>query len=85
MKYWEKLTNLLNTKLYKHKEYSLFMNEKRAKFLRIYANLPDELREDILVVVDEKTYTWNSAFLAIKDNSDLGKKILKTLEVIGLL
>jgi len=61
------------------------MEEKRAAFLRIYANLPEELREDILVVADGKTYTWNSAFLAIKDNSDLGRKILKTLVVIGLL
>ena len=58
--------------------------DKRAKFLRIYANLPEELREDILTVVDKKPYTWNSAYLEINDNTDLGEKILKALEGIIL-
>ena len=58
--------------------------DKRAKFLRIYANLLEELKEDILVVVDKKSYTWNSAYLEIKDNTSLGKKILKALEGIIL-
>jgi hypothetical protein len=58
--------------------------DKRAKFIRIYANLPEELKEDILVVVDKKPYSWNSAYLEIKDKTDLGKKILKALEDIIL-
>ena len=58
--------------------------DKRAKFLRIYANLPEELREDILTVIDKKPYTWNSAYLEINDNTDLGKKILKALEGVIL-
>ncbi|MBU0459719.1 MAG: hypothetical protein KJ597_02100 [Nanoarchaeota archaeon] len=53
---------------------------KREKFLKIYANVPDSLREDIIVVVDGKTYTWNTAYFEIKNNTDLGKKILKGLE-----
>lgn len=48
--------------------------DERAKFLRIYANLPEELREDILVVVEKKPYTWNSAYLEINDNTNLGEK-----------
>ena len=52
----------------------------REKFLRVYPNIPDKLREDILVVVDKKPYTWNTAYLEVKDNTPLGKKILKTLE-----
>ncbi len=31
--------------------------EKRAKFLRIYADIPEDLREDIIAVVDKKPYT----------------------------
>jgi UV DNA damage repair endonuclease len=61
------------------------MDTKREKFLRAYANVPDKLREDILVVVDDKSYTWNAAYLEIKNNTPLGKKILKNLELMGLL
>lgn len=57
---------------------------KREKFLKIYANVPEDLREDILVVVDDKTYTWNTAYIEIKDNTKTGKKILKALEGIVL-
>jgi len=59
--------------------------DKRAKFISMFANVPDNLREDILVVVDKKPYTWNTAFLEVKDNNPLGKKILKTLEEMGIL
>jgi len=54
--------------------------DKRSEFLKIYPNVPEDLREDILVVIDGKSYTWNTAYLEIKDNTELGKKILKALE-----
>lgn len=56
--------------------------DNRSKFLKIYANVPEDLRGDILIVVDGKSYTWDTAYLEIKDNSELGKKILKALEGI---
>lgn len=59
--------------------------DKRPQFLKIYANVPDALREDILVVVDKKPYTWNTAYFEVKENTILGKKILKTVEEIGVL
>ena len=61
------------------------MENKKAEFLKKYAEIPDSLRSDIIAVVDEKTYTWNTAYLEIKDNTSLGQKILKALENIGLL
>ncbi len=61
------------------------MEDKKAKFLRVYANVPDNLREDIIVVIDEKTYTWNSAYFEIKNNTGLGQKLLKELIVTGLI
>lgn len=59
--------------------------DKRAKFLKIYANVPDNLREDIIIVVDDKTYTWNTAYFEIKNNTELGKSILKALESIKVI
>ena len=61
------------------------MEDKKAKFLGVYANVPDNLRDDIIVVVDEKTYTWNSAYFEIKNNTKLGQKLLKELIVTELI
>lgn len=61
------------------------MADNTAKFLRIYANVPDKLRNDIIAVEDKRPYTWNTAYLEVKDNTNLGRKILKTLEEIGVL
>lgn len=59
--------------------------DKRAKFLRVYANIPDKLREDIIAIINGKTYTWNAAYIEIKNITELGKEILKELEVTNIL
>jgi len=61
------------------------MTALRDKFLKAYANIPDDLREDILAVVDGEPYTWKASYLEIKDNTELGKKILKTLENMKII
>jgi hypothetical protein len=58
---------------------------KREKFLNIYANVPDGLRKDIIVVIDEKTYTWDTAYFEVKNDTALGKRILKELEVTKII
>ncbi len=52
--------------------------------MAIYANVPDNLRRDIIAVVDEKTYTWNSAYFEIKNSTELGRKRLTFLSAIFL-
>jgi len=61
------------------------MKNKREKFLRVYANVPEGLRKDIIVLVDGKTYNWNTSYFEIKENTKLGEKILKALEELGIL
>ncbi|MBI2507841.1 hypothetical protein HYV89_02705 [Candidatus Woesearchaeota archaeon] len=56
------------------------MKNNRVKFLKVFANLPEELRKDIIAVIDDKTYTWNASYLEIRDKTSLGQKILKMLE-----
>ena len=53
--------------------------------LKIYANVPENLRRDIIVVINDKTYSWDSAYFEIKNDTALGRKILKELEVMNLL
>ena len=54
--------------------------------MRIFANIPEKVRsEDIIAVVDNKPYTWNSAMIEVKNNSEIGKEIIKKLEKLGAI
>jgi hypothetical protein len=58
----------------------------KVKFKKIYANLPDKVRnEDIILVLDEKVYTWNAVFFELQNNSKLGIEMLKKLEELGII
>lgn len=62
------------------------MESKKEKFLRIFANIPERVRgEDVIAVVDDKPFTWNAAMIEIKNDSPLGKKILKMLEKLEVI
>lgn len=62
------------------------MEDKKDKFLRVFANVPEKIRgEDVIAVVDDKPFTWNAAMIEVKNGSELGKKILKLLEKVGVV
>ncbi len=57
----------------------------KEKFLKIYANLPEPEREQVIAVIGNKTYSWNVAYNEISNDTELGKKILKKIEALGLI
>ncbi len=57
----------------------------KDKFFKVYANLPEPEREQVIAVVEDKPYSWNIAYNEISNNTELGKKILKKIEALGLL
>lgn len=59
--------------------------ELKVEFFRIYANLPIEERNNVVVVIDKQPISWNIAYLEIKSNSKLGQQILKTLEELDIV
>ncbi len=61
------------------------MEDKTPIFLRMFANIPEQLREDIIVVIDKKPYTWNTAYLEVREKTPTGKKVLKTLEEMEIV
>lgn len=55
-------------------------NKLRDRFLKVYSNLPLNVREEIIYVVPEKgPINWNVAYLEIQINTPLAKKILDRL------
>jgi len=57
----------------------------KDKFLKVYANLPEPERGQVIVVIDERTYSWNIAYEEISNDTQLGNQILKKMELMRLL
>jgi hypothetical protein len=60
--------------------------EEISKFKKIVANLPEKIRnEDIILVVDKKSYTWNAAYLEVVNGTPLGEKMFKKLKELKII
>ncbi len=63
--------------------------EQKAGFIKVYANLPLDLRREIILIVregnEDKPITWNVAFSEISSQTALGEKILKKIVDLGLI
>ena len=64
---------------------NILLNMSREKFLKAYANLPSPERVQILALIDDKPYSWDRAYDEISNDTELGRRILKKLEDIGIL
>lgn len=62
------------------------MPQGKDKFFKVYANLPINLREEIVLVLSQKgPITWNVAYLEISNDTDLGKEILQKLVELNII
>lgn len=57
----------------------------KDNFLKVYANLPPPEREQVIAIIDNKPYSWNVAYNEISNDTELGKRILKKMESLGIL
>lgn len=59
---------------------------KKENFLKVYANLPINLRDDIILVLKDKgPITWNVAYIEINNNTKLGEVIFKKLVQLKII
>lgn len=58
---------------------------RKEKFFKVYANLPLNLREEIILVINNEPITWKIAFLEISNDTKLGEEILTKLEALQLI
>lgn len=62
------------------------MENLREKFLKVYANVPLNLRDEIVLVLDGKgPITWNVAYFEIKEKTEISEKILQELASLKLI
>lgn len=59
--------------------------DKKARFLQIYANLPLNQRNEIVVVIDDEPLTWNAIKIEIENDTPKGKEILEKLVKMEIL
>lgn len=58
----------------------------REKFLKIYANLPISVRQEIILVLDNiGPITWNVAFIEVNANTEISKVILEKLQRLDFI
>lgn len=55
------------------------------RFRKVYSLLPDSERKMVIVIIDERTFTWEEAYKEIKDGSELGERVQKGLEDLDLI
>ena len=61
------------------------MVDLKTRFLRTYANLPLGIRNEIAVVVDDESISWNALKIEIENNTPVGKKSLEILDKLNFL
>jgi len=61
------------------------MDNKKEKFLKIYANLPLGVRKEIILTLDDKTISWDVVFIEVNSDTEISKVILEKLEKLGII
>jgi hypothetical protein len=56
-----------------------------SRFYRVYDNIPESFRSEIIAVIDDRMYSWDSVNTEITNNTMLGKAIFEKLIRMGLI
>lgn len=58
----------------------------REKFLKVYANLPLGLRDEVVLVLPERgPITWNVAYLEVSEQTKIADEILGKLAALEII
>ena len=50
-----------------------------SKLRMVYANIPEKLRQEVVVFIDGNPYSWNAVYLEISNDTELGRRIFAKL------
>lgn len=57
----------------------------KERFYKVYNNLPLNLREEVIVVLNNEPITWKVAKLEVDQDTKLSRVILEKLEGLGVI
>ena len=61
------------------------MLKDSERFFKVYSNLPLNERENTIVIIDDAPISWNLAHEEIRNETQRGAKILKTLKDLNFI
>jgi len=59
--------------------------DKKQRFYKVYSNLPLNLRNEIVAVINNEPISWKVAKLEIEGETKLGEEILQKLEELKII
>lgn len=62
-----------------------FFHMLKERFYKVYNNLPLNLREEVVLVINNEPITWRVAKLEIDSNTKLSEEILEKLEALNII
>ena len=57
----------------------------REKFLKIYADIPLNLRKEIILILEDEPISWNVTFIEVSNKTIKSKVILKKLNELKII
>lgn len=64
--------------------YNNFMDRK-AKFLKVYANLPLGMRQEVVIVHDNRPLSWDAVYVEVENDTPSSVALLEKLEKLDLI
>ncbi len=61
------------------------MPNLRDTFIKIYANVPLGVRNEIIAVLNKQPMTWHVVYFEVKHNTKIGKKLLEYLRRLKII
>ena len=62
-----------------------FVMEDNQEFFKVFSNVPIDERNNVVVIINGESISWNLASIEIKNNTKRGEKILKTLKELEII
>ena len=59
--------------------------DRKDRFYKVYNNLPLNLREEVILVINDEPITWKVARLEIDGNTNVSKIILDKLDALKFI
>lgn len=61
-------------------------SELKQRFYKVFANLPINLREEVILVIPDKgPITWQVSYLEVDNETELGNTILEKLSDLQII